>query len=43
MAPNREQIIAYRVRYEYGGDIFVRRMQKHPGQRVLVRVNLTPL
>ncbi len=40
---NRDRVIAYRVRYEYGGDTFVRRMQKHPGERVLVRVNLHPL
>ena len=40
---NRDRVIAYRVRYEYGGDIFVRRMNRHPGERVRVRVSLTPL
>lgn len=39
---NRDKVVAYRVRYEYGGDIFVRRMRQHPGEQVMVRVNLTP-
>lgn len=38
-----DQIVAYRVQYIYGGDIFVRRMDKHPGARVRVRVNLNPM
>jgi uncharacterized protein YcfJ len=36
----RERIVAYRVRYVYGGGVFTRRMTKHPGDRVQVRVNL---
>ena len=39
----RDRIVAYRVRYAYGGDIFVRRMNDHPGERVRVRVSLDPL
>jgi len=39
----RDKIIAYRVRYAYGGDIHVRRMSEHPGKRVQVRVHLSPL
>lgn len=39
----RDQIVAYRVRYAYGGDIHVRRMREHPGKRVQVRVRLNPL
>lgn len=37
---NTERIVAYRVRYAYGGGVFTRRMTKHPGDRVPVRVNL---
>lgn len=38
----RERIVAYRVRYAYDGDVFVRRMNEHPGERVRVRVTLDP-
>lgn len=38
----QEQIVAYRVHYSYGGDVFVRRMATHPGERMQVRVNLSP-
>jgi uncharacterized protein YcfJ len=35
-----ERVVAYQVRYSYGGGVFTRRMTKHPGTRVQVRVNL---
>ena len=38
----RDRIVAYRVRYAYDGDVFVRRMNEHPGERVRVRVTLNP-
>jgi len=38
----QDQIVAYRVHYSYGGDVFVRRMDTHPGERMQVRVNLSP-
>lgn len=38
----RDRIVAYRVRYAYAGDVFVRRMNDHPGERVRVRVSLDP-
>ena len=38
----RDRIVAYRVRYAYDGDVFVRRMNEHPGERVRVRVTLDP-
>lgn len=37
----QDQIVAYRVHYSYGGDVFVRRMDTHPGERMQVRVNLS--
>ncbi len=38
----RDRIVAYRVRYAYGGSVFVRRMNDHPGERLRVRVSLHP-
>lgn len=39
----RDKVVAYRVRYQYGGDVFVRRMKQHPGEQLLVRVKMEPL
>ncbi len=36
----RNRIVAYRVHYAYGGNVFVRRMNDHPGERLRVRVSL---
>ena len=42
--PNERQkrIVGYEVQYRYGHDIFVRRMPYDPGQRVRVRVEVSP-
>lgn len=37
-----DRIVAYRVRYAYDGDVFVRRMNEHPGERIRVRVTVDP-
>lgn len=36
------RIVAYRVHYAYDGNVFVRRMRNHPGERLRVRVSLSP-
>lgn len=38
----RETIVAYKVRYEYGNEIYERRMNEEPGPFVRVRVRLDP-
>ncbi len=39
---SQEEIVAYKVRYEYGNKISERRMDREPGQFVRVRVRLDP-
>lgn len=39
----RERIVAYRVRFRYGRDIFVRRLNHDPGDRLQIRVEVQPL
>jgi uncharacterized protein YcfJ len=36
----RNRIVAFRVHYAYDGNVFVRRMNDHPGKRLRVRVSL---
>ncbi len=38
----QEEIVAYKVRYEYGNEIYERRMDRDPGQFVRVRVRVDP-
>ena len=38
-----ERIVAYRVRFRYGGDTFVRRLDHDPGDRLRIRVELRPM
>ncbi len=38
----RETIVAYKVRYEYGNEIYERRMDQNPGGFIKVRVRLDP-
>lgn len=38
----RNRVVAYRVHYAYDGNVFVRRMNDHPGERLRVRVSLHP-
>lgn len=38
-----EQIVGYRVRYRYHGQEFVTRMDEHPGNRIKVRVSVSPV
>jgi len=37
-----ERIDAYRVTYEYNGEIFHARMKHHPGDRIRVKIHVTP-
>lgn len=39
----RPQIVAYRVRYQYGSRVYEQRMPRDPGEFVRVQVHLTPL
>ncbi len=39
---SQEEIVAYKVRYEYGREIYERRMDRDPGEFVRVRVRLDP-
>ena len=36
----RTETVAYRVRYRYGDEIYTRNMEKKPGERIRVRVEL---
>ncbi len=38
-----EQIVGYRVSYKYRGNIYQTRMRQHPGDRIKVRVSVTPV
>lgn len=39
----REHISGYRVTYRYGEEMDTTRLSYHPGERILVNVNLSPL
>lgn len=39
---SREEVAAYKVRYQYGNEIYERRMDSDPGAFVRVRVRLDP-
>lgn len=39
----REKIVAYWVRFRYGKDTFVRRLDHDPGDRLRIRVELRPM
>ena len=39
----RERIVAYRVRFRYGRDIFVRRLDHDPGDRLRIKVEVRPM
>ena len=38
-----EKVVGYRVSYEYGDRIYHTRMDQHPGKRVKVKVEVTPV
>lgn len=38
-----EQVVAYNVRYKYRGQLYTTRMNQHPGNRIQVRVSVTPV
>jgi len=42
-AAKERRIVAYRVRYRYGGDVYERRMAWPPGDEIPVRVHLRPV
>ena len=39
----QEQVVAYKVRYKYRGQVYTTRMNQHPGNRIKVRVSVTPV
>ncbi len=39
---SQEEIVTYKVRYEYGDEVYERRMDRDPGEFVRVRVRLDP-
>ncbi len=39
---SQEKIVAYKIRYKYGNEIYERRMDRDPGSFVKVRVRLDP-
>lgn len=38
-----QQLVAYRVKYRYKGEVYKTRMRNHPGKRIQVRVEVTPV
>ena len=40
---HEERLTGYDVRYRYGGQVYAARMRSHPGERVRVRVRVTPV
>ena len=38
-----EQLVGYRVKYRYKGNVFTTRMNSHPGKQIPVRVNVVPV
>ena len=39
---SRDEIVGYDVRYRYANEVYVRRMDRDPGEQVRVRVQLSP-
>lgn len=37
-----EQLVGYRVKYRYKGQVFTTRTENHPGKRIPVRVSVAP-
>jgi len=40
---SEERVVAYEVSYEYNGEIYYTRMAKAPGERIKVRVSVSPV
>ena len=38
-----ERLAGYHVRYQYNGAVYATRMRNHPGERIRVRVRVTPV
>ena len=38
-----ERLAGYHVRYQYNGAVYVTRMRNHPGERIRVRVRVSPV
>ena len=38
-----ERLAGYHVRYQYNGAVYATRMRSHPGERIRVRVRVTPV
>ena len=38
-----EQVVGYRVKYRYRGQVYTTRTEHHPGKWIPVRINVTPL
>ena len=38
-----ERFTGYHVRYQYNGTVYATRMRSHPGERIRVRVRVTPV
>lgn len=38
-----ERIVGYKVKYRYNGRVYRTHMDQHPGDRIRVRVNVTPM
>ena len=38
-----DRLAGYRVRYQYNGTVYATRMRNHPGERIRVRVRVTPV
>ncbi len=38
-----EQLVGYRVKYRYKGQVFTTRTEDHPGSRIPVRVSVAPI
>lgn len=42
-APAQPKVIGYEVEYRYRGDVYTSRLRNDPGDRLRVRVNITPV
>ncbi|MDH3638261.1 MAG: glycine zipper 2TM domain-containing protein [Gammaproteobacteria bacterium] len=40
---SEERIVGYKVKYRYNGRVYRTRMDQHPGDRIPLRVNVTPV
>ncbi len=38
-----DRVVGYRVKYRYNGTVYKTRMDRHPGDEIKVRVNVTPV